>query len=60
MDLILYEVAPPTEPQARVPDSAANERWNVQEQASAWLRRVCLTVVPGLAPWRGRTDEAHG
>jgi hypothetical protein len=48
MDLLLYEVAPPTDPQGRVLGAAASDLRNVQEQASAWLRKVVLTVVPGL------------
>ena len=60
MDLILYEPVHPSDPQDRVPGSAANNLRDVQDQAAAWLRRVVLTVVPDLTAWAGRTEHGHG
>lgn len=58
MDLVTYEPVPLSNLQDQFLSSAANALRDVQDQAAAWLRRVALTVAPGLADREGEREES--
>lgn len=60
MDLLLYERPQTADPQNLDLSSAAGAVRDVQGQAAAWLQRVVLRVVPGLATRASETDDGHG
>ena len=60
MDLLVYDVVDQSDQDDWDLSRATSELREVQDQASAWLRMIVLTVVPGLVAWGGRPGEAHG
>ena len=59
MDLVLYEPVPLSNLQDQFLGRAASSLRGVQDQAAAWLRKVALTVAPGLADGEGEREEGR-
>jgi hypothetical protein len=59
MDLVLYEDIPQSDLQGHLSGLVGNNLRNVQSQAAAWLRKIVLTVVPGLPARTVGTGDGH-